>query len=212
MRRVLVACVTAISLSAAAALAHDGIVHNTPQEAARHLLDSPNTPGFPTADLGGSYKLTNQYGQRRTEIDPDGQHQLIFFGYASCKAICSVALPSMAKTVDLLDHFDIAVTPILITVDPKRDTPNEMRKSILDIHPRMVGLTGSKRALKAAYAAFQVEHKLVFDHPTEGPIYAHGSFVYLVGPDGEFKTVLPPILGPERMAEVITSYVAQSSD
>lgn len=199
------------ALLATAAGGHDGVVHETPDEALQHLRDSPNTPGFPT-NVGGPYRLIDHHGKRRTEIDPDGRHQLVFFGYASCKAICSVALPAMVSTVDQLAAEGIDVTPVLITVDRKRDTVAALRKAAPDIHPRLVGLTGSRRALAKAYDAFQVESKLVYDHPTEGPIYAHGSFVYLMGPDGAFKTVMPPILGPERMAEIVTSYVSPASN
>jgi protein SCO1/2 len=137
---------------------------------------------------------------------PPGRYQMIFFGYASCKAICSVALPRMAQAVDILAAQGIAVTPLLITVDPERDTIAAMRESLPEIDPRLIGLTGSKEALDAAYRAFSVEKKLVYVHPDEGPIYAHGTFVYLTGPDGAFKTLMPPVLGPERMAEIVASY------
>ena len=32
-------------------------------------------------------------------------------------------------------------------------------------------------------------------------------FCYLFGPDGALLTFLPPILPPERMAEIIASYI-----
>jgi len=191
------------------AVAHDGVKHETPEDVARHAAssaaDAANTPGFPNV-VGGDYHLTDHFGHERSSKDPDGNYQLVFFGYASCKAICSVALPRMAQAVDLLVKEGIAVTPLLITVDPERDTAHAMREAVPEIHPKMIGLTGSEDALGEAYKAFGVEKKLVHVHPTEGPIYAHGTFVYLTGPDGTFKTLMPPVLSPERMAEIVTSY------
>ena len=58
-----------------------------------------------------------------------------------------------------------------------------------------------------ARAAFQVEAKKIFDDPAGNPVYAHGSFIYLIGPDGKVLTLLPPILAPERMAEIIRTYL-----
>ncbi len=203
-----IAAALAVLLTGAAA-AHDGVKHETPEEAARHAASSasalPNTPGFPDV-AGGDYQLTDHFGHARTSKDPDGNYQLIFFGYASCKAICSVALPRMAEAVDLLAKQGVAVTPLLITVDPERDTLDAMRETVPEIHPKMIGLTGSERALGEVYKAFSVEKKLVHVHPEEGPIYAHGTFVYLTGPDGTFKTLMPPVLSPERMAEIVNSY------
>lgn len=199
--------ILAAFLMAAPALAHDGVVHESREEAAAHLKESANTPGFPVDSIGGSFRLTDQHGEPRTEADPEGRHQLFFFGYASCKAICSVALPAMAAAVDQLEGDGIAVTPVLITVDPERDTVRALSKAVPEIHPRLVGLTGSETALGEAYAAFKMEKKLVMEHPTEGPIYAHGSFIYLLEPSGAVETVIPPILAPERIAEIVTGYV-----
>jgi len=188
--------------------AHDGVVHQDLTEALKHQEEtSPNTAGFPNVK-GGDFKLFNQFGEERTSKSPDGQYQLLFFGYANCKAICSVALPSMAAAVDLLDTKEVTVTPLLVTVDPERDTVDNMEEPLEALHSRMIGLTGSEEALQEAYHAFQVKKSLVYTHPEEGPIYAHGSFIYLLGPDGEFKTLMPPILAPERIAELTLEYIS----
>lgn len=202
------AVITAFMLMGAAASAHDGVVHEDLGEALKHQeKTSPNTLGFPDVK-GGDFDLIDHNGLQRTSKNPDGHFQLIFFGYANCKAICSVALPRMAAAVDMLKDQDIKVTPLLITVDPERDTIGNMKEALAFHHEDMVGLTGSEDALDVAYKAFNVEKKLVYEHPEEGPIYAHGSFIYLIGPDGDFKTLLPPILSSERIAEVAKGYIS----
>lgn len=167
-----------------------------------------NTPGFPNIK-GGDFRLVDHNGRERTSRDPDGRYQMIFFGYANCKAICAVALPRMVDAVDRLERHGIAVTPVLITVDAARDTVEALGPAVAKIHPRLVGLTGEEARLQEAYDAFQVEKKIVFEHPEHGPVYAHGSYVFLVGPDGTFKTLIPPVVGAERMAEIVEGYVAK---
>lgn len=197
----------AVTIPVSVVTAHDGIEHKNLDEALRHQQEtSPNTAGFPDIK-GGDFALVDQEGNPRTSANPDGHFQLLFFGYANCKAICSVALPRMAGAVDILDAEGLTVTPLLITVDPERDTVENMKEGLVHHHDRMVGLTGTSDALEVAYDAFQVEKSLVYEHPEEGPIYAHGTFVYLLDPDGNFKTLMPPILSPERMAEVVKSYI-----
>jgi protein SCO1/2 len=189
-------------------LAHDGVVHDNLSDALKHQEEtSPNTLGFPEVK-GGDFELVDHDGNIRTSKDPAGRYQMIFFGYANCKAICSVALPRMAAAIDMLKKQDIEVTPLLITVDPERDTVDNMKEALVHHHKDMVGLTGSQAQLEVAYKAFNVEKSLVYEHPEEGPIYAHGSFIYLVDGQGGFKTLLPPILSPERMAEVAKGYIA----
>lgn len=190
--------------------AHDGEVHDDKAEALKHLSEAPvsgDATPFP-ADLGGPFALTDQTGARRTEADPEGRLQLVFFGYAQCPAICSVALPRMAEITDIAAEAGLAVRPVLITIDPARDTPEGMVAPLADLHPEMVGLTGSEAELAAVRDLFQIERKLVFEDPEFGPIYAHGSFIYLMDAAGALLTVIPPIISPDRGAEIVAKYAA----
>lgn len=201
-------------LGGAVALAHDGVVHKSDEEAAAHRAATapelpadlgPATP-FPI-DIQASFDLIDQSGAARTEADYAGKPMLIFFGYASCEAICSVALPRLAGALDLLGDEGSDVQPILITVDPVNDTPAKMRESLPKYHPRLIGLTGSEAKLAEAREAFQVEAEKIGDLPDGTPIFAHGSFIYLLDGTGKVLTILPPILGEDRLAEVIKKYI-----
>lgn len=205
----LIPAILAAGALASAGFAHNGVAHKTPEEARAHAARDAtpaNTAGFPTIK-GGDFSLVDQSGNGRTSRDPGGHHQLVFFGYANCQAICSVALPRMAAAVERLEADGITVTPVLITVDAKRDTVANLAPAVKKIHPRMVGLTGGTSALEAAYRAFQVERQVVFVDPEHGEVFSHGSYIYLLGPDGRFETLLPPVLGVDRIVEVVKGYV-----
>lgn len=197
--------------------AHEGVKHRNAAEARAHLEgkvrpnpadDGAVTP-FPIK-LGGAYALTDQTGATRTEADPQGRLQLIFFGYAKCQAICEVALPRMEEMAEIAQAAGIGVQPVLITVDPERDTPRAMAEELTERHPGFIGLTGSEEELAAARQLFQIERKHVFDDPEYGPIYAHGSHIYLMDAKGGFLTFIPPILSPDRGAEIIAKYAGAS--
>ena len=177
--------------------------------ATNFTVDPANTPGFPTIK-GGDFSLVDHNGTPRTTKNPVNEHQLIFFGYANCKAICSQALHNLAETVDLLDGMGLPVTPVLVTVDPKRDTVSALNKAVADIHPKLIGLTGSEKQLNRAYKSFHIEKKFLFTHMDQGAIYSHTSFIFLLGPNGEFKTLFPPVINPVRVAEISAGYINQS--
>jgi protein SCO1/2 len=191
---------------ASGALAHDGATHATATAAAAHEAAAGPALPFPV-DITPRFALIDQTGRAVSQADFAGRPMAIFFGYASCEAICSVALPSLAAALDLLGAEGEAIAPILITVDPARDTPAAMAGRLPQYHPRLIGLTGSEEALAEARAVFQIEAKQVAETPEGAPIYAHGSFIYLVGRDGTVKSVLPPILSPERLAELMRKYL-----
>lgn len=163
--------------------------------------------GLP-ALVGGEYELINQYGEAHTQADPDGRAQLLFFGYANCLQICSSVLPQMAEVAD-----DIAaltgeeLRPVMITVDPVVDTVDTIGPALTQYHDDFIGLTGSKDALQVAYDAFSVEFEHLFDDPQYGPVYSHGSFMYLLDGDGNTLTLIPPILSDEEIVTIISKYI-----
>ncbi len=161
---------------------------------------------FPV-DIGGPYALLDQNGQTRTQADPDGKHQLLFFGYANCLNICSAALPLMAQVVDELAADGIEVTPVMITVAPDQDQVDTMGAPLAEIHRDFIGLTGKEDALQVAYDAFKVEVEPLFQDPEYGWIYSHGSFVHLLDGDGELLTLLPPILDVTQATKIARSYI-----
>ncbi|MEM0946398.1 MAG: SCO family protein [Pseudomonadota bacterium] len=158
-------------------------------------------------DVGGAFELTDQTGATRTEADPDGLPQLLFFGYANCQQICSAALPLMADTADDLAEIGIDLRLVMVTVDPARDTVDGIGPPLAAIRPGFVGLTGSDAALQVAYDAFNVEKEELFHDPEYGPVFAHGSFIYLLDGAGEVLTLLPPILPPEEVARIVTKHL-----
>lgn len=192
------------------AAAHDGVTHGSSAEAAAHagVPGAPDGPAPPfPVEIEMRFALVDHTGRAVSEADFAGRPVALFFGYASCESICSVALPLMAEALDLLGDEAARVTPLMITVDPDRDTPEALAEAMPRHHPRMIGLTGDAVALATARAAFQVEVSEVTRDVAGGPVLAHGSFIYLVGPDGRVRSVLPPVLDPERMAELMRRHL-----
>ena len=166
--------------------------------------------GFPF-NIGGPFALTDQRGALRTQADPDGHYQLLFFGYANCEQICSATLPMMADIVD--DMAGVAtLRPVMITVDPDRDTVASIGPPLMQYHPDFVGLTGSEDALQVAYDAFSVERELLFTDPAGGDVFAHGSFIYLLDGEGAVLTLVPPVMDVDQAIGIITPYVLASAD
>ena len=162
-------------------------------------------------DLGGSFSLTDQNGVERTQASPSNSHQLLFFGYANCQQICSAALPLMGEIARELSDQGLDVQPVMITVDPERDTVAKIGAPLEQHHDNFIGLTGSEAELQVAYDAFAVEKEEIFFDPEFGPVFAHGSFIYLLAPDGEFLTLFPPILSSEQAAGIVKQNIEATS-
>lgn len=171
------------------------------------LAEQPALP----FNLGGAFELTDHSGDPRTQVNPDGHPQLLFFGYANCREVCSAALPLMAQVADAVAEKGIKVTPVMITVDPSRDTVENLGPALTLHHEDFVGLTGSVEQLQVAYDAYQIETEEVFFDPEYGPVYAHGSFLYLLDAYGKLLTLVPPVVSPEAAAGIVEKYTLGNS-
>jgi protein SCO1/2 len=112
--------------------------------------------GVAGAEIGGPFTLVDESGATVTEADILDGPALIYFGYTNCPDVCPVDSARNAAAVEILDERGIDVTPVLVTVDPERDTP-EVLTAFTDIfHKRMIGLTGTREQVKAAADAYKV--------------------------------------------------------
>lgn len=202
--RFLAAFALAVTVSVQA-YAHGDEDHGTPSETAKPLDLSGAVTALPW-NVGGPFTLTDHTGATRSEVDPEGHYQLLFFGYASCPGICSAALPLMADTVETLAKDGVEVRPLLLTIDPSLDTLENMGPALAEVSPDFVGLTGEPDALEMAYSAYQVSFEQLFVDPEYGPIYSHGSHIYLLDPKGTVLTLLPPVLPVEQAVAIVKRY------
>jgi protein SCO1/2 len=151
--------------------------------------------------IGGPFSLVNQHGERVTEKDLIGKFTLIYFGYTFCPDFCPMSLSVMSEALDLLkpDQAD-EITPVFISVDPARDTVEQLADYAPHFHPRLIALTGTDDEVKAAAKSYRIYYAIP---PHEGDDYAvdHSTFIYLMGPDGAYRTHFNHSASPEEIAE-----------
>jgi protein SCO1/2 len=161
----------------------------------RVVLGYPPVPAFwrqslPTASpaIGGPFTLIDQNGRAVTEKDFHGRHMLAFFGYTYCPDVCPTTLTHMTQALEALGPKAERVTPVFVSVDPARDTPEQLKEYARFFHPRLVALTGTAEQVAAAAKAFRVYYAKVAGGGADDYLMDHTGLVYLMGPDGAFVT------------------------
>jgi cytochrome oxidase Cu insertion factor (SCO1/SenC/PrrC family) len=139
------------------------------------------------AQVGGPFSLIDHTGKRVTDQDFRGRYLLVFFGFTSCPDVCPAGLQVIATALDRLGTKAERVTPLFITIDPERDTPERLAQYVNSFHPRLIGLTGTPDDIRAAAAAYRVFHRKVTDTKSSAEYtMEHTSIIYLMDPAGEF--------------------------
>lgn len=159
-------------------------------------------------DLGGPFELVNAAGETVTDADVITEPTLIYFGYTYCPDVCPLDVDRNASAIELLEARGKSVTPVFISIDPQRDTPEVVGDFADAMHPKMIGLTGSDAQVKAASQAYRTYYSA---HPAVDDEYLvdHSTFSYLVMPETGFVEYFRRELGPEELADKIGCFVDQ---
>lgn len=156
--------------------------------------------------IGGSFSLTNHLNEPVTEKDFLGKYMLIYFGYTYCPDICPTDLQIMADALNMLDP-DILnqITPVFVSVDPERDTPEVMAEYIKFFHKNLIGLTGTVEQVEAIKSAYKVYAAKSDNNP--GYLVDHTAYTYFMDKNGKLLKHFNHAEAPEKMATEITSLV-----
>lgn len=158
--------------------------------------------------IGGPFTLTDQDGNTVTQADVITQPVLIYFGYTFCPDVCPLDNARNAEAADILEERGMDVTPVFISVDPARDTPEVLKSYTENLHPRMIGLTGTDGQIRAAAGAYKAYFRA---QPAEDEFYLvdHSTFTYLVLPEIGFVEFFRRETTPDEMADHVACFLGR---
>jgi protein SCO1/2 len=161
------------------------------------------------AAIGGPFQLVNQDGRTVDQTMLDGKWSLVFFGFTYCPDYCPTTLTMLEATKQRLGDRAKDMQIVFVTVDPERDTPQALKDYLSsEGFPRgVIGLTGSPEQIRTAADAYRATYQKVGDG--EDYTMTHPLTVYLMGPDGRFRSLVTHDLGPEKAAGVIEQVMAR---
>ena len=134
-------------------------------------------------------ELIDQNGIARNEGDFADRPIALFFGFTYCPDVCPTTLTMLAAARDNLDSAGIntkALQIIFITVDPERDTPEQLKQYLSLFDANVTGLTGSPDKVRSVLQQFGVYAQK--NGQGDGDyLFDHSSAVFLYRDDGSFK-------------------------
>lgn len=160
------------------------------------------------------FSLVDQHGEAFTRDAFDNKWTLVFFGYTFCPDICPLTMASLKQFYDLLaaEHEADNVQVVMVSVDPKRDTPDVLANYVEFFNPGFIGVTGEytdiytfarQMNVSFTYSRVDDEHYLV----------NHSGEVMLLDPKGANVGFFKPPHDPQLMMEnfsAVKSYLEEN--
>jgi protein SCO1/2 len=123
--------------------------------------------------------------------DYRGKVVVLAFGYTHCEAVCPVTLAMLAQAQQLLGADAARVQVVFASVDPGRDSVQQLASYLKGFDPHFVGITGSAPQVAAVMQAYGVNAER---HPVGNSgdyVIAHSSSVYFIDRKGRLRALLP---------------------
>jgi len=159
--------------------------------------------------IGGPFTLVNQNGETVTDRDVITKPALIYFGYTFCPDVCPLDTARNVEAVDILEEMGHEVTPVFISVDAERDTPEVLADFAFNLHPRMIALSGTEDQIKAASQAYRTFYR-IHDKTDEYYLIDHSTFTYLVLPEKGFVEFFRREVAPDQLAGQVACFLENS--
>lgn len=194
-----------LCVAAAVAIAVAAIVTTTGRASGN---GEPMSVATGQPQVGGPFSLVDQEGGPVDESLLRDKWTLVFFGFTYCPDYCPTTLATLDAVQQRLGDKARDLQIVFISVDPARDTPQALKDYLSsDGFPDgVIGLTGTDEQVAAAARVYRA----YYEKSGEGEAYTmnHSLTVYLMGPDGRFRTALTHDLAPDRAAPLIERAMA----
>jgi protein SCO1 len=164
--------------------------------------------------IGGPFNLTDENGRAVTDKDVLDKPSLVYFGYTFCPDVCPTDMARNAEAVDVLEEQGYDVTPVFISVDPRRDTPEVLKEWTNFMHPRMIGLTGTPDELKSVAKEYRTIFQVPENPTDDNYLVDHMTMTYLMLPGIGFADVFNHEDSADKVAEKTACFLdaAQSAN
>lgn len=138
------------------------------------------------------FALTDQHGSAFGPEQLLGYWTLVFFGFSHCADICPTTMAVLGETFQALKPEEQAdLNVIMVTVDPQRDTPEQLQKYLARFNPSFTGLSGEHAALMGFARQLHSAYEPEFEGEDNYQVTHSGNLI-LINPEGELHGYFRP--------------------
>jgi protein SCO1/2 len=170
---------------------------------AARLLSQPPLPALesgtalPQPRALAPFALVDTRGAGASEATLRGHPTLVFFGFTHCPDVCPTTLALLTSVQKQVAMPGLTIA--LISVDPERDTPEQLGKYVASFGGDLIGLTGSAPEIVKATRSFGVAARRV---ELAGGNYTmdHSATVFALDSSARIVAVFTPPLSAAALA------------
>jgi protein SCO1/2 len=156
------------------------------------------------------FTLTDHNGKEFNKWSLNRKWTFMFFGYIFCPDVCPTALvdlndvyQDLVEKGDLIEkQFRVDTQVVFVTVDPERDTVDELKDYVPHFNKAFIGVTGNPDVIDSIARPMGVAYSTVPGRDSDGDYFIdHSASFMLIDPLGRLRASFPPPHNPEKVTE-----------
>jgi len=169
---------------------------------------SPNTYVYQPARPLADFNLVDQHGEPFTEQELLDKWSFVFLGYLSCPDICPMTMSKFSRLIPELNELpDVESQVLFVSVDPKRDEPENIRQYVEYFHQDVVGLRAEHKDLFPFVRSLGLMYSIPPSDQEEGYFVDHSASVILINPEGQIAAIFKPKVELKQVPTIDTKVV-----
>lgn len=164
--------------------------------------------------LGEGYKLASEYGGEFTLQSDKGEVSLsdfkgkivvAYFGFMNCQDACPISMTKMRRAFKRLSEDELKqIQGMFISIDPKRDTPEDLAAFAKNYHKNVIGLVDDKDTIDKLVSQYGgMADMAVLDGNSVNYNVDHSSRFYMIDKDGKLLTTMSHSTTPAELVAKI---------
>ena len=154
--------------------------------------------------LGGEISMESTFGEPLSLSRFQGRFVLIYFGYISCPDICPTTLMVVKQAVKELRNSGEEVQVLFISVDPERDSLEQMKIYLEFFDPSFIGLRGNLKEIHKVVKQFGGFFKKNKENQSAvGYLVSHTGYVYLLDRQSRVRKMFSSKVDSHEIVETV---------
>ena len=154
-------------------------------------------------------QMTDEQGQTVVLDELKGKWSLLFFGYTYCPDICPTTLAQLRQVKSELPREAVdRLQVVLVSVDPDRDTPEQLRQYLGYFDKDFRGLTGSVENIQKLANGVSIPF-IPADTSKPGYTVDHSGNLAILGPDGRQRGFIRAPFNNQKMVAQLPKLVGR---
>ena len=151
-----------------------------------------------------NFSFYSANGVEFTKDDLEGKWTLMYFGFTRCPDECPTTMYQIKKLINILREKDFPLDDkqwVLVSIDPERDTPEEIDKYAKGFDEDFIGVSNIRPMLLSLATQLSVNNVMPSDDSMDhSHLDNHVNNIILLNPNGDFAGVFRPPFDISRLS------------